>query len=141
MNSSSLYLYAADFVLFSHLLFVAFVVFGLLVVFVGKVFSWPWVRNRTFRILHLLSIGVVVVQSWFGIICPLTTLENWLRGKGGKVVYDGTFISHWMQTLLYYDAPNWVFAIIYTGFGALVLASWYFVRPYSFAEKRGSHAT
>ena len=141
MNSSFLYLYAADFVLFSHLLFVAFVVFGLLVVFVGKVFSWSWIRNPLFRMLHLLSIGIVVIQTWFGVVCPLTILENWLRGKGGEVIYEGTFMSHWMQTLLYYDAPNWVFAIVYTGFGALVLASWYFVRPYSFAAKRISDLT
>lgn len=136
MNLSSLYLFAADIVLFSHLLFVTFVIFGLLLIFVGSVFSWSWVRNTVFRILHLLSIGIVVIQSWFGVVCPLTILENWLREKGGEVVYEGTFISHWMQTLLYYDAPSWVFAIIYTGFGALVLASWYFVRPYSFTVKQ-----
>ena len=136
MNLSSLYLFAADIVLFSHLLFVTFVISGLLLIFVGSVFSWSWVRNTVFRILHLLSIGIVVIQSWFGVVCPLTILENWLREKGGEVVYEGTFISHWMQTLLYYDAPSWVFAIIYTGFGALVLASWYFVRPYSFTVKQ-----
>ena len=136
MNLSSLYLFAAYIVLFSHLLFVTFVISGLLLIFVGSVFSWSWVRNTVFRILHLLSIGIVVIQSWFGVVCPLTILENWLREKGGEVVYEGTFISHWMQTLLYYDAPSWVFAIIYTGFGALVLASWYFVRPYSFTVKQ-----
>lgn len=136
MNLSSLYLFAADIVLFSHLLFVTFVISGLLLIFVGSVFSWSWVRNTVFRILHLLSIGIVVIQSWFGVVCPLTILENWLREKGGEVVYGGTLISHWMQTLLYYEAPNWVFAIIYTGFGTLVLASWYFVRPYSFTAKQ-----
>jgi len=91
--------------------------------------------------LHLLSIGIVVIQSWFGVVCPLTILENWLRGKGGEVLYEEMFISHWMQALLYYEAPNWAFAIIYTGFGALVLASWYFVRPYSFSTKGSSHAS
>lgn len=133
MNVTPLYVYAADIVLFSHVLFVAFVIFGLLIVFAGKAFSWPWVRNPVFRLLHLLSIGIVVVQSWFGVVCPLTTLENLLRRKGGAVTYADTFISHWMQKLLYYDAPNWVFALIYTAFGLLVLAGWYYVRPYSFS--------
>ncbi len=139
MDFSSLYLYAADLVLFSHLLFVAFVVFGLLIVFAGKAYSWSWVRNPVFRLLHLSAIGIVVVQSWFGLVCPLTTLENLLREKAGTMTYEGTFVSHWMRTLLYYDAPNWVFAVIYTGFGLLVLASWYYVRPDSFSAKGDPH--
>ena len=140
MNSKSLFPYAADIVLFAHLLFVAFVVFGLLLIFIGGVSRWSWVRNPTFRILHLLSVGVVVVQSWFGFICPLTTLENWLRGKGGEVVYDGTFVSHWMQTLLYYQAPGWVFSVGYTAFGVLVVLSWNFVRPHTLVIRNNADA-
>ncbi len=139
MDFNALYLYAADGVLFSHVLFVAFVIFGLLIVFAGKAYSWSWVRNPVFRLLHLSAIGIVVVQSWFGIVCPLTTLENLLREKAGTMTYEGTFVSHWMRTLLYYDAPNWVFAVIYTGFGVLVLASWYYVRPDSFSAKGAPH--
>lgn len=140
MNYPEWYQYAADIVLFSHLVFVAFVIFGLIIVFAGSAFSWSWVRNPWFRLLHLLSIGVVVIQSWFGVVCPLTTLENWLRRKGGEVTYEGTFISHWMQELLYYDAPAWVFAVVYTSFAALVLASWYFVRPRPLRSGSNSHA-
>jgi hypothetical protein len=129
MTSSSVYLVAADVVLATHLMFVAFVVLGLLLIFTGGILRWAWVRNRSFRTLHGLSIGLVVVQAWFGMVCPLTTLENWLRGKAGSTVYAGTFVSHWMNQLLYYDAPAWVFAVAYTVFGGLVIASWYFVRP------------
>ena len=124
-----MYLFVADLVLFSHLLFVTFVVFGLILVLIGSVLAWSWVRNRLFRMLHLLAIGVVTIQAWFGIICPLTTLENWLREQAGDVTYGGTFVSHWMQKLLYYQAPDWVFMVGYSAFGALVAASWYFVRP------------
>lgn len=140
MNSSSVYLIVADFVLFSHLLFVAFVVFGLILVLIGSALDWSWVRNRIFRMLHLLAIGVVAVQSWFGIICPLTTLENWLRRQAGDVAYGGTFVSHWMQTLLYYQAPDWVFVAGYSAFGALVAASWYFVRPNSLVDRNRTDA-
>ncbi len=129
--SEQQFLLAADAVLLFHTLFVAFVVFGLLLIFAGGVLSWRWVRNRTFRILHLTAIGVVVVQAWFGMICPLTTVEMWLRSRAGDAVYQGSFISHWLESILYYQAPAWVFAVCYTAFGALVAVSWYLVRPRS----------
>ena len=127
--ASSLYLLAADALLILHVLFVAFVIFGLLLILAGKFRRWSWVRNAWFRIAHLAAIGVVVLQSWFGIICPLTIWENALRRRAGEDGYSGTFISHWLEAILYYDAPAWVFAVCYTVFGALVVVSWFWVRP------------
>ena len=129
MDSSTFYLLAADAVLLLHVLFVAFVVFGLLLIFIGKACAWSWVRNPWFRIAHLAAIGVVVLQSWFGVICPLTDLEMALRSRAGGASYAGSFVSHWLEAILYYRAPAWVFAVCYTLFGALVLASWFLVRP------------
>lgn len=129
MNSSLLYLLAADAVLVVHALFVAFVVAGLVLIFTGKILGWSWVRHRGFRIAHLVAIGIVVVQSWLGAICPLTTLEMVLRSRAGGTTYGGSFIAHWLDALLYYQAPAWVFAVGYTAFGALVVAGWFWVRP------------
>jgi hypothetical protein len=129
MKPASLYLFAADLMLFAHLLFVAFVIFGLLLILVGRLREWQWVRNRHFRIAHLAAIAIVVLQSWFGVVCPLTTIEMALRDRAGDTVYEGTFISHWMESILYYRAPPWVFALCYTAFGLLVVASWFWVRP------------
>jgi ABC-type multidrug transport system permease subunit len=129
MSSSSLYLLAADLVLSIHLLFVGFVVFGLIVIFIGGGLSWNWVRNPAFRITHLLGIGLVVLQSWLEVICPLTILENALREIAGAKTYGDTFISYWLRKLLYYDAPNWVFIVCYTILGILVVLSWFIVRP------------
>jgi hypothetical protein len=129
MESKVVYLLAADALLFVHVFFVAFVVLGLLLVLAGGLFSWEWVRNRRFRFAHLIAIGVVVLQSWFGMICPLTTWEMALREKAGDTVYSGTFVSHWLDTILYYNAPPWVFVVCYTIFGLLVIASWFWVRP------------
>jgi hypothetical protein len=129
--SPTLYLLAADAILALHMLFVLFVISGLLLIFAGRLAGWSWVRNRVFRIAHLTAIGVVVLQSWFGVICPLTTLEMWLRARAGGATYAGSFIAHWLDTLLYYQAPAWVFAVCYTVFGGLVVASWFWVRPHS----------
>ena len=134
MNSSTLYLLAADTILLLHTLFVAFVVFGLLLIYVGKFRSWCWVRNPWFRVIHLAAIAVVVLQSWLGVLCPLTILEINLRERAGDTVYSGSFISHWLGELLYYRLPPWVFVVCYTVFGVIVAASWFRVRPRSFRE-------
>jgi hypothetical protein len=123
------YLIVADIILLIHVLFVFFVVFGLLLILAGKIFTWGWVYNFKFRIAHLVAIGVVVLQSWLGAICPLTVWEMNLRARAGDSVYEGSFIAHWMQRLLYYRAEEWVFILLYTLFAVLVVASWYWVRP------------
>ena len=118
---TSTYSLLADFTLLAHVLFVAFVVLGLLLIVTGGYLNWHWVRNSWFRGIHLFAIGVVVVQAWLGIICPLTTLEMWLRQEAGEVGYKGSFVAHWLHRLLYYDAPAWVFLLAYSAFGFLVL--------------------
>lgn len=127
-----MYSILADAVLLTHVLFVAFVVFGLALILIGGWRGWLWVRNSWFRLGHLIGIGIVVLQSWLGVICPLTTLEMWLRSKAGDVVYQGSFIEYWLQALLYYDAPAWVFVLGYSLFGLLVIISWLAVRPRRF---------
>lgn len=122
-------LLGADLVLAVHAVFVAFVVFGLALILIGRALSWPWVRNRVFRLTHLAAIGVVALQAWLGVVCPLTTLEMSLRRRAGASAYEGTFISHWLESLLYYDLPAWVFVVCYTAFAALVGASWFVVPP------------
>jgi len=123
------YLIAADAVLFAHALFVAFIVLGMLLIFAGWFRRWSWVRNFWFRLVHLLGVGVVVLQSWLGAKCPLTSWEMQLRAKAGGAIYSGAFIAHWLESLLYYRAPDWVFVAVYTVFGLFVLASWSCVRP------------
>lgn len=129
MSKQALLLFLADSLLVLHVLFVCFVVFGLLAIYLGFCLKWAWVRNRIFRIVHLLAIGFVVLQSWLGMMCPLTVWEMALRTEAGSMTYSGSFIQHWLHKLLYYSAPDWVFITLYTVFGTLVLASWFVVRP------------
>ncbi len=124
------YLLAADAVLMLHVLFVIFVVVGLILILAGGLMSWDWVRNWWFRVSHLVAIGIVVLQSWLGVICPLTKLEMLLRSKAGDATYAGSFVSYWLEAILYYRAPAWVFAASYTAFAAVVVASWVWVRPH-----------
>lgn len=119
----------ADLLLILHTLLVAFVILGLVAIYVGHFLGWHWVRNLWFRLSHLMVIAIVVLQSWLGLLCPLTEWEMTLRKHAGQAGYEGSFIQHWLQSILYYSAPDWVFVLAYTVFGALVLAGWFLVRP------------
>jgi len=134
MESPLIYLMLADALLVLHVLIVIFIVAGLAAIYAGKAFAWSWVCNPWFRVLHVAAITIVVLQSWMGIICPLTNWEMWLRGQSGDTVYSGSFIAHWLAELLYYEMPSWVFTVAYSVFGILVIASWFFIRPRPFAN-------
>ena len=124
------YRIAAELVLILHTAFIAFVLLGLVAVLVGMAARWEWTRNFWFRVGHLAAIAYVVVQAFFGLVCPLTTLENWLRLRGGQVAYgEGGFIQHWLHRLIFFDAEPWVFTVCYTAFGLLVAATMWFAPP------------
>lgn len=124
-----MHLSLADLILVTHALFVAFVVLGLVAILIGKYRRWSWVRNLWLRLIHLLAIGVVIAESWLGLVCPLTEWENRLREATGGEVYSNPFIQHWLHEILFYDFDPWVFTVAYTAFGLLVLVAWLFVPP------------
>lgn len=126
---SAPYRLLADLVLLLHLGIVVFVVGGLVLVVAGNLLRWPWVNGGWFRAAHLLAIAFVAVQAWLGKVCPLTAVESWLRAKAGMAGYRQGFIEHWVQRILYYEAPVWVFALAYTAFGLLVLLAWWYFPP------------
>jgi hypothetical protein len=53
----------------------------------------------------------------------------WLRQQAGRLTYEVSFVQYWLERLLYYDFPLWVFAIAYTLFGLAVVVSWFWVLP------------
>jgi MFS family permease len=118
----------ADLILIAHFFYVSFVIGGLLAVWIGAYFRWAWIRNFWFRILHLTAIAFVALESVFGVVCPLTKWENELRyAKGGA--YETTFIQHWVHKILFYNAPEYVFTIIYVIFTLAVAGSLLFIKP------------
>lgn len=119
----------ADAVLVLHLGIVAFVVAGLVLIVAGNLRGWRWVNGWVLRLAHATAIGVVVAEAWAGIVCPLTTLELALRARAGAATYDGGFVEHWLQRVLYYDLPGWVFVLGYSVFGLIVAAVWWIWPP------------
>ena len=119
----------ADVVLLTHFAVVLFVVLGLPAILIGHRLGWRWTHRPAWRYLHLAAIAVVVAQAWLGQYCFLTHWESSLRIKAGQTGYEVSFIEHWVQRVLYFDAPLWVFACLYSVFGALVAWAWWRYPP------------
>lgn len=81
----------ADLVLIVHLAFVIFAVLGGLLVFKWRSLAW----------IHVPAFLWGALVEFAGWLCPLTPLENWLRQKGGGLVYRTDFVEHYIIPLLY----------------------------------------
>ncbi len=129
MHDARLWTWLADAVLALHVAVVLFVIFGLVLVLAGNRLGWGWVNLWWLRLAHLAAIAVVAAQAWWGVACPLTTLEMWLRRQAGEAGYGGSFVQHWLHRLLYWEAPDWAFTLAYTVFGLAVAAVWWRYPP------------
>ena len=88
---SILYRLAADFTVVFHMSYAMFIVVGQLLILAGAIRKWRWILNVWFRAIHLAMIAIVVAESLLGIVCPLTTLEKWLRRQPVRRVTRETF--------------------------------------------------
>lgn len=119
----------ADTILVVHFLIAAFIVLGLVAVWIGAALGWPWVRNPWFRWLHLGAIAFVAAEAVLGIACPLTVWEDMLRG--GRSLDGGaeSFVARWVRWLLFYEAPEWVFTACYIAWTAATLVTLRLIPP------------
>ena len=138
MPRALIFQWLADGVLMLHFAVVVFVIGGLMLTIIGNFRGWRWVNGWWFRLAHLAAIGVVVAQAWFGVACPLTTLEMVLRAQARAGTYQGSFIEFWLQRLLFFQAPPWVFTLAYSLFAAVVVAVWWFLPPDAWRSRRRS---
>ena len=124
------YRISADVVLFVHFLVVAFNVGALPLTWVSHLRGWPLACNPYFRITHLALVAYVTVETAFGVVCPLTNLEDALRIKaGGNTVYEGGFVSHWLHQAIFWDVSTELLFTLYALFLGLVLLTFFFIRP------------
>jgi len=84
-------LFLADIVLITHALFIVFVIFGGLIVLKWHKVMW----------LHIPCAIWGALIEFFGWICPLTYLENNLRGAGNANYYESSFIQHYLLPIIY----------------------------------------
>jgi hypothetical protein len=112
-------------VLALHLVVIAFNVAGLVVIPLGAARGWSFVRRRWLRLLHLASLAVVAGQALLGRACFLTDWQGALSGSGA----EDPLIMRWVNSLIYWPLPMWVFTALYLAVFAYVVALWWWVRP------------
>jgi hypothetical protein len=120
----------ADLIVAFHFAYIGFVVVGQLLICLGVVLRWQWVRNLWFRLVHLLMIGVVALEAVVGMTCPLTTWEAELRSLAGQEVAEGTFVGRCLHNLIFYDADPRILDLCHIGFALLVVATFIIAPPH-----------
>ncbi len=123
------YAFLADLIAVIHLFYACFVLFGLIAIVIGMLSGWDWVRNFPFRLIHLVCTVIVPLQSLIRITCPLTILENLFLRASGEDGYHRSFIGNLVNGLLYYDAPEWIFTVIYAGLAVSAILLFIFHPP------------
>jgi hypothetical protein len=103
-----LYQVAAEVTVAVHFAWIVFVVTG----------AFFLRRRRRLRLVHLAAVGYSLAIELYGWICPLTYLEQWLWQRAGQRAYEGAFITHYLESLIYLEAPQWLLASL----AALLLA-------------------
>jgi hypothetical protein len=91
--ASGFYSALATAVLLMHALFILWVVFGALLTRSRPLLRW----------LHIASLLWGILTEVLPWPCPLTLLENWLEGRAGIEPYQGGFLLHYLDELVYPD--------------------------------------
>jgi Protein of Unknown function (DUF2784) len=88
----------AALVLFIHLAWLALVIFGAI-----------WTRGRPlWTALHILALlwGIgVELSPW---PCPLTLAESYFATRAGLPAYQGSFLVHYLDAIVYPNLPAWI---------------------------------
>jgi hypothetical protein len=112
---STFYGLAAQAVLLVHFAWIVFVVTG----------AFFLRRRARLRLIHLASVIYSVGIEVFGWICPLTHLEQALWRRAGREVYQGAFISHYLEKIIYLRAPQWLLVSLVVLVLAVTLAIYF----------------
>src|SRR6266853_3490306 len=91
--ASNFYSVLAISVLFLHALFILWVVFGALLTRSRPILRW----------MHIISLVWGILTELLPWPCPLTVLENWLEAKAGVQPYQGGFLLHYLDKVVYPD--------------------------------------
>ncbi|HJR08929.1 MAG TPA: DUF2784 domain-containing protein [Pyrinomonadaceae bacterium] len=119
----------ADLLLAIHIAYVAYILLGLVLIWVGLWRRWNWVRSPWFRLTHFAAILIVVLELIFKTSCPLTVWELELRSLAGQTVSEATFIARLMRYLLFIMIPGWMAQLIYIGFALAIVLTFILAPP------------
>ena len=124
------YALLADIIVVAHFLYVLFAVGGEVLVLVGGLLHWRWIRSLPFRIGHLSAVVLVAIEALLGVVCPLTDWEYSLRTMAGqRVEQELSFVARLVRSVIFYDFPAWAFTAAYVLFAVLVAGTFLLYPP------------
>ncbi len=82
-------------------------------------------REPVWRGLHVASLAVVAVQAVAGRACFLTLWQDALGGASESQ----PLIMRWVNGLIFWPLPAWVFEALYVALFVYVMALWRLVPP------------
>ena len=90
-----MYRVLTDLAVIVHLLFILFVIGG---GFIAR-------RRLLLIIVHLTALAWgVFAELSPGVVCPLTTLENYFAQRAGMATYEEDFVTRYLVPIIYQDA-------------------------------------
>ncbi len=116
-------------VLVIHLGIIAFNVVGLIMIPWGGIRGWSFIGNFWLRLIHLVSLSIVVLQALLGQACFLTLWQAQLSVHAAKVGAPAPLIAHWIDGFVFWSIPLWVFTLIYAAVWIYVVALWWIFPP------------
>lgn len=81
-----------------HLAWLALVIFGAI-----------WTRGRPlWSAFHMLALAWGIVVELGPWPCPLTVAESYFETRAGFFAYQGSFLLHYLDAIVYPNLPSWL---------------------------------
>jgi len=122
--------------------YVAIVILLLHVIWIlGVIFGAFFTRGRpVWSVLHVVClIWGIVVEVVPSVWCPLTLAEQYFETRAGWEAYQGSFLLHYVDKIVYPNVPWWLIATVGAGIcvANLGVYAWRFWR---WMSRRAAHA-
>ena len=115
----------SEIVLLFHFCIFLFMILSFFLIPLGYQQKWEWVKNKYYRLIHIILMGVIFVETALGFMCPLTVLEHFLRNDT-KINNKFTEIIH---EIMYWDLSSYQFIILYLFSFLYLVILWFFFKP------------
>ena len=115
----------ADIILVFHFCVVIFTTSGFFLIPIGYKYGWSWVANWRLRTLHCGIMVLITLETLLGITCPLTSIENSLRG----IYQSKSFVAYWVKQTIYWNFSTELFVFLYCIFLGWTFLMWKLCPP------------
>ena len=115
----------SEIVLLFHFCIFLFMILSFFLIPLGYYQKWELVKNKYYRLIHLVLMGIIFIETILGFMCPLTILESFLRND----IEINNKITQIIHQIMYCDLPTYQFIILYLFSLLYLIFLWFFFKP------------